>query len=645
MIENGVFSVSIRVKILLGCLAMLCMTIGLGLYERQQAAALGKLAVEVYEQSLLGISYARSAQVGFMRFAAQQRAGSTTSGTKSAKPLKDVLEDIDVAIQRIVPADSRTAAQALRGRLAPLNDQAALAKGGADAGFDDIDQRFDGLVEALTADAFTQRSDVDVMIGTSERSIRIALGISVTAALLITLLLSASIVRPVRRAVLIAGAIAEGRLDNKIDAPGRSETARLLQALSRMQTAIADGITQREAQMAADAVSHKAFGERLAAALRGMASTVEAEATTAVNHVSERTQAMADSADGMRRSAMRTDESSQEAAEAAGRALATSQTVASAAEQLSASIREISARVNQSTEVVGRAVAAGSATRDKIETLNKTVTLIGSVAGMIGEIAARTNLLALNATIEAARAGDAGKGFAVVASEVKQLAAQTARSTAEIGGYIHQVRAATGESIEAVVVIEQMINEINEISTSIAEAVEQQGVATSEIARNVAETASVVNLMNERINRVSSEAKTTGQSAADVGDTAANLAVAVAELKRSLVHAVRTSTKEVDRRAHQRHAVDFAFRLIPDGAETRVGRTVDLSEGGAKVTGLFGLKAGAAGILTLDGAALRMPTKILFVDGDTAHLAFVLDNDQSAEWRRLLDEMVARQAA
>ena len=66
------------------------------------------------------------------------------------------------------------------------------------------------------------------------------------------------------------------------------------------------------------------------------------------------------------------------------------------------------------------------------------------------EIASRTNLLALNATIEAARAGDAGKGFAVVASEVKQLAAQTARSTEEIGRHIAQVRSATADSVAAV---------------------------------------------------------------------------------------------------------------------------------------------------------------------------------------------------
>ena len=101
-----------------------------------------------------------------------------------------------------------------------------------------------------------------------------------------------------------------------------------------------------------------------------------------------------------------------------------------------ASIREIGVQVTQSTAVVGRAVAAGGETRTTIEALNEQVARIGTVADMIGEIAAKTNLLALNATIEAARAGDAGKGFAVVASEVKGLATQTARSTEEIARHI-----------------------------------------------------------------------------------------------------------------------------------------------------------------------------------------------------------------
>ena len=205
--------------------------------------------------------------------------------------------------------------------------------------------------------------------------------------------------------------------------------------------------------------------------------------------------------------------------------------MASAAEQLTASIREIGGQVSQSSAVVGRAVEAGRSTRETIGALNEQVGRIGTVADMISEIAARTNLLALNATIEAARAGDAGKGFAVVASEVKQLATQTASSTEEISRHIAEVRAATGASVAAVGRIEQTIGEINAIAGSIAAAVEQQGAATAEIARNVTETAAAANAMTSRATEVSDEAKKTGQQAAEVLENTSALDGAMHDLQ------------------------------------------------------------------------------------------------------------------
>ena len=179
-----------------------------------------------------------------------------------------------------------------------------------------------------------------------------------------------------------------------------------------------------------------------------MADTIEGETRAAIEQIGQRTGEMTATANAMDASATRTGAAAESAARAAAQALSTAQTVASAAEELSASIREIGGQVSQSTAIVGRAVQAGEETRKTIEALHQQVGTYRHRRRHDWRDAARTNLLALNATIEAARAGDAGKGFAVVASEVKQLAAQTARSTEEITRHIGEVRAATGASVE-----------------------------------------------------------------------------------------------------------------------------------------------------------------------------------------------------
>src|ERR1035437_8888271 len=91
---------------------------------------------------------------------------------------------------------------------------------------------------------------------------------------------------------------------------------------------------------------------------------------------------------------------------------------------------------------------------------------------------------ALNATIEAARAGEAGKGFAVVANEVKELARQTSKATEDIGQKINAIQTDTKGAVEAIGVISGVINQINNISGTIAAAVEEQSATTNEMTRN-----------------------------------------------------------------------------------------------------------------------------------------------------------------
>ncbi|MDY0873920.1 methyl-accepting chemotaxis protein [Dongia rigui] len=87
--------------------------------------------------------------------------------------------------------------------------------------------------------------------------------------------------------------------------------------------------------------------------------------------------------------------------------------------------------------------------------------------------------------MEAARAGEAGKGFAVVASEVKSLAVQTSKATEEISGQVGAIQGATGGVVSAIHEFGSTIDTINDVTSAISAAVEEQNAATQEVARNI----------------------------------------------------------------------------------------------------------------------------------------------------------------
>ena len=229
------------------------------------------------------------------------------------------------------------------------------------------------------------------------------------------------------------------------------------------------------------------------------------------------------------------DETSRQAttvAAASEQASANVQTVASAAEELAASVAEIGRQIGENEAIARQVGTQAQTSQGAVRDLARAAARIDEIVTLIDNIAAKTNLLALNATIEAARAGDAGRGFAVVASEVKALAAQTATGTGEISQQIDAVRTELNATVGAIEEIAGTIGRANEIAASIAAAVEQQGAATRDIARNVEMAAQGTAQVSVSIAAVEGTAAKTGVAAGQVLTTAGEVARQSDEMRR-----------------------------------------------------------------------------------------------------------------
>lgn len=315
------------------------------------------------------------------------------------------------------------------------------------------------------------------------------------------------------------------------------------------------------------------------------------------------------------------------------------QTVAAATEELSASIREIAGQTDRVSTLMDSAAERAAATNDDVGQLSQSADRIGTVIGLISDIAEQTNLLALNATIEAARAGDAGRGFAVVASEVKELATQTAKATEEIAQQIAGIQNSTTGTVESIQMITESVDEIRQLTTAIAGAVEEQEAATQEIANSIGAASNGTETAADKVASVSQAIDETASEANTVNSTADILTEHSKDLMTQVEGFLMEVSKDVDERRGALRVKMSEIVIICAAGRRRRTTLLDASKSGAKVGHIEGVVVGqTVSVEMADGQTLEGVVRRIGDDGIGLEFAKVIEDPTFLIGKGLTDE-------
>jgi len=334
---------------------------------------------------------------------------------------------------------------------------------------------------------------------------------------------------------LLAGMIVhqaeEARQSNALRIEAESARARSEEAFAALEAAQHAAERQRIAEQSVHTLQEASERRRhVADALEGRLGAIVADLSRMANELSASKQRLAGS---LEQTVARSGTLRDSHARAEGDVKA----VTADTEKLVLSIHEVGRNATKTRETAHAGARATEELSPRMDALTATMDAANEILKMISSIATQSNMLALNATIEAARGGGDGRGFAVVAAEIKSLAAQTSVATSQVSDQLRDIRAAVLSVSTAIGTTSDSVRSIDASAATIAQFVQDQIVATTEIAaaseqmaQHIALAANEADVLSTAIGAVHKAMEQTDTIASAVSDRSRELDVTVQSL-------------------------------------------------------------------------------------------------------------------